>query len=170
MPYSIIGGDGNRYGPVEMDVLVQWARDGRVVPTTGILDHNNSRNFLAKDLAELAPVFAPPPHVSSPAQAIRQMHLPQYVLVPGTTVDQFGRPLKNKYVAGLLGIFLGGFGVHRFYLGYNGIGTLQLLMSLILWLPTCGLSLLFAWIWGLVDGVLCLTGGMTDSHGNPLIG
>src|SRR5581483_4095176 len=33
-------------------------------------------------------------------------------------------PLKSKLTAGLLGIFLGGFGVHRFYLGYTTIGIL----------------------------------------------
>ena len=34
---------------------------------------------------------------------------------------------KNKIVAGLLGIFLGGFGIHKFYLGSVGIGILYLL-------------------------------------------
>jgi len=36
-------------------------------------------------------------------------------------------PIKNKTVAGLLGIFLGGFGVHKFYLGKIGSGILYLL-------------------------------------------
>jgi hypothetical protein len=36
-------------------------------------------------------------------------------------VDANGRPLsdKSKLVAGLLQIFLGGFGIGRFYLGYR---------------------------------------------------
>jgi len=36
-------------------------------------------------------------------------------------------PIKSKTVAGLLGIFLGGFGVHKFYLGKTGSGILYLL-------------------------------------------
>ena len=34
---------------------------------------------------------------------------------------------KNKIVAGLLGIFLGGFGIHKFYLGRIGWGIVYLL-------------------------------------------
>lgn len=36
-------------------------------------------------------------------------------------------PMKNKTVAGLLGIFLGGFGIHKFYMGKIGKGILYLL-------------------------------------------
>ncbi len=69
---------------------------------------------------------------------------------------------KSKLTAGLLGIFLGGWGVHRFYLGYTGIGVIQILVTLF----TCGLGS----IWGLIEGILILTGsGITkDAKGNPL--
>lgn len=33
---------------------------------------------------------------------------------------------KNKYVAALLAFFLGSFGVHKFYLGYNQAGIIML--------------------------------------------
>lgn len=36
-------------------------------------------------------------------------------------------PVKNKMAAGLLAIFLGGFGVHKFYLGKIGMGILYVL-------------------------------------------
>lgn len=35
--------------------------------------------------------------------------------------------MKNKTLAGLLGIFLGDFGIHKFYLGKPGMGLLYLL-------------------------------------------
>ena len=43
-------------------------------------------------------------------------------------VDAYGRPLsdKSKLVAGLLQLFLGSFGVGRFYLGYTGLAVAQL--------------------------------------------
>ncbi len=34
--------------------------------------------------------------------------------------------MKNKLAAGLLGIFLGGLGIHKFYLGQTGRGILYL--------------------------------------------
>src|SRR5699024_6481248 len=70
---------------------------------------------------------------------------------------------KSKLVAGLLGILVGGFGVHRFYLGYVGIGIIQIVVTLV----TCGLGAL----WGLVEGILYLVGsnGFTaDASGRPL--
>src|SRR3982074_5335 len=35
---------------------------------------------------------------------------------------------KSKLVAGLLAIFVGGFGIHRFYLGYQNIAVAQLVL------------------------------------------
>ena len=70
---------------------------------------------------------------------------------------------KSKVVAGLLGIFLGGFGVHRFYLGYTKIGVIQLIVTLV----TCGVGSL----WGFVEGILYLVGTngfTTDAEGRPL--
>jgi TM2 domain len=70
-------------------------------------------------------------------------------------------PLKSKVTAGLLGIFLGGFGVHRFYLGYTGIGIAQIAVTIV----TCG----FGALWGLIEGILILTGSInTDAAGRPL--
>lgn len=73
---------------------------------------------------------------------------------------------KSKITAGILGIFLGCFGVHNFYLGYNGKAIAQLLITL--------LSLfLLSWvsaIWGLIEGILILTGNIKkDASGNDLI-
>ncbi len=45
-----------------------------------------------------------------------------------TTLD--GRPPeKNRLTAGILALLVGGFGVHKFYLGYNNQGIILLLMS-----------------------------------------
>ena len=63
-------------------------------------------------------------------------------------------------VAGLLGIFLGPLGVHRMYLGFVGIGILQIIVTFV----TLGIG----GVWGFIEGVLCLCGAMRDVDGLPL--
>jgi TM2 domain-containing membrane protein YozV len=81
----------------------------------------------------------------------------------GYGVDAYGRPLsdKSKITAGLLQIFLGGFGVGRFYLGYTGIGIAQIAITVL----TLGLA---GWIWPLIDGIMMLTGKVPDAEGRTL--
>ena len=55
----------------------------------------------------------------------------------------------KKLLAGLMGIFLGGFGVHKFVLGYNKEGIIQIVVTLV----TCG----FASIIGLIEGIIYIT-------------
>ena len=72
---------------------------------------------------------------------------------------------KNRVMAGLLGIFLGAFGVHNFYLGYTGKAVAQLLITVL----SCGFLSFASGIWGLVEGILLLTGSINvDGNGNPL--
>lgn len=75
---------------------------------------------------------------------------------------------KSKIAAGILGIFLGSLGVHNFYLGYTNKAVGQLLLTLVGW---CffGLGPVIAGVWGLIEGILILTGSIhTDAEGNEL--
>ena len=56
---------------------------------------------------------------------------------------------NKKILAGVLAIMLGGFGVHKFILGYTKEGVLQILMSFF----SCGL----AGIIPFVEGIIYLT-------------
>ena len=68
---------------------------------------------------------------------------------------------KSKMAAGLLGIFLGAWGIHNFYLGNTNRGVIQLVLTLV----TCGV----AGIWGVIEGILILCGNInTDAKGNKL--
>ena len=56
-------------------------------------------------------------------------------------------PIKNKVTAGVLGILLGGLGVHKFYMGKVGLGIVYLL---------------FCWTYipafiGFIEGIIYLT-------------
>lgn len=82
-----------------------------------------------------------------------------------TTSSTSNSEAKSKIAAGLLGIFLGSLGVHNFYLGFTGKAIAQLLISLL----SCGTLAWASGIWGLIEGILILTGSMNvDADGNPL--
>ncbi|MCH5231451.1 MAG: TM2 domain-containing protein [Muribaculaceae bacterium] len=55
--------------------------------------------------------------------------------------------MKSKTTSGVLGILLGGFGAHKFYLGKTGKGVLYLLTS---WTGVPGII-------GLIEGIQYLT-------------
>ncbi len=56
---------------------------------------------------------------------------------------------SKKLIAGLLGIFLGAWGVHKFYLGYTKEGIIALVITIF----TCGAG----GILGLIEGIIYLT-------------
>jgi TM2 domain-containing membrane protein YozV len=66
-------------------------------------------------------------------------------------------PQKDWLVTLLLAIFLGGLGVHRFYVGKVGTGVIMLL--------TGGGCL----IWYIIDIIAVATGSFTDKYGRPLL-
>ena len=69
---------------------------------------------------------------------------------------------KSKMAAGLLGIFLGGWGIHNFYLGNTNRGVIQIVVTIV----TCGVG----GIWGFIEGIMILAGSInTDADGNPLV-
>ena len=68
--------------------------------------------------------------------------------VAGAPVAQWSD--KSKMTAGLLGIFLGGFGVHNFYLGNTNKAVIQIVVTVL----TCGLGAL----WGIYEGIMIITG------------
>ncbi|HQZ86640.1 MAG TPA: TM2 domain-containing protein, partial [Actinomycetota bacterium] len=110
---------------------------------------------------EAAAPAAPPPPPAYP-EAYPQGYAPGYQQPYGNPAN--ADPLaKSKMAAGLLGIFLGGFGIHRFYLGFTMIGILQIVVTVL----TCGIGAL----WGTVEGILYLVGSSgftTDAQGRPL--
>lgn len=67
---------------------------------------------------------------------------------------------KSKMTAGLLQLFLGAFGAGRFYTGHMGLAFAQIA---VVWL-TCGAGAL----WPMIDGIMMLTGKVTDAQGRPL--
>ena len=100
-------------------------------------------------------------HAYETAPAAAPVHAPA---VPGT--EQ-----KSRVVAGLMGIlfglFLGGLGIHNFYLGYTKKAVTQLLICI---LGAClVVGPLVSGIWCLVDGIRIIAGDINvDANGVPL--
>lgn len=72
---------------------------------------------------------------------------------------------KSKIAAGVFAIVLGAFGVHNFYLGFNGKAVAQLLITVL----SCGILSPISALWGVIEGILILTGSQsTDADGVEL--
>ena len=84
------------------------------------------------------------PYCGTVQNTVQPAHQQAYAPAPGYT--QNARPSKDKLAAGLLAIFLGGFGVHHFYLGNVGLGLLYLLFF---W---TGIPLIV----GIIEGIIYL--------------
>lgn len=71
------------------------------------------------------------------------------------------QPVKSRKIAGVLGLFLGAFGIHRFYLGFYWTALIQIIVTV--------LSGGFGLLWGFIEGVLILGAYMDkDAKGRRL--
>lgn len=64
---------------------------------------------------------------------------------------------KSHVAAGLLAIFLGGLGIHKFYLGYNSAGFVMLGVTILGSIFTFGLAGSVMEVIGIVEGVIYLS-------------
>jgi TM2 domain-containing membrane protein YozV/cold shock CspA family protein len=80
-----------------------------------------------------------------------------------------GAAPKNKWIAALLALFLGGFGIHKFYLGRNTAGVIMLLASLIgilfAYVPTAIMGFV-----AFVEGVIYIIRSEQDFHNTYVAG
>ena len=75
-----------------------------------------------------------------------------------------GNSGKSRAIAGLLQIFLGAFGIGRFYLGYYKIAVWQIVVSLLT-------VFIGGSVWGFIDGIRILNGKpYLDASGRTLEG
>lgn len=88
------------------------------------------------------------------------------------TVDLAGayleppKPVKYKYLAAFLALFLGWAGVHRHYLGYYRLGAAQLLVTVVLVVTG---FMTFAFLWSFIEAFLLFGGHLNkDAKGRPL--
>jgi TM2 domain-containing membrane protein YozV len=85
---------------------------------------------------------APLSSASSGYQPMQSVH-------PGAMTDWKALGADKKITAGILGILVGGLGIHKFVLGYTNEGIIQIVISVF----TCGAG----GIIGLIEGIIYLT-------------
>jgi hypothetical protein len=146
--YKILGADGREYGPVPPEQIRKWIAEGRANGQTLTRAENQDSWKPLLAFTEFGPDLAARAYESN--------------VPPAPAVPPAGGGNKSKIAAGLLGIFVGGIGIHRFYLGYTSIGLIQIVVTI----ATCGIGSL----WGFVEGILILCGSVitTDAQGVPL--
>lgn len=64
---------------------------------------------------------------------------------------------KDHVAAGLLAIFLGALGVHKFYLGYNTSGFIMLAVTILGGIFTFSIATWVVWIIAIIEGIIYLT-------------
>ena len=69
---------------------------------------------------------------------------------------------NKKLLAGILGILFGSLGIHKFVLGYNKEGVIQIVISFV----TCGA----AGIIGFIEGIIYLTKSDEDFYNTYQVG
>lgn len=170
--YSVIGSDGQVYGPVDIHTLQRWCQEGRLSPDTNLIDPNDGRVFAARHLPQLSGFFAQSaPFGSSPQGSLGPM-TPGFNAPYASGYGQYpvntGTSPKSKTIAVVLAFFLGMFGIHRFYLGHTQSGLAMLLVGVILPFVTCGLGGIVMTIWVIVDIVKLANNSLRDVDGRTL--
>ncbi|HTY88212.1 MAG TPA: NINE protein [Candidatus Acidoferrum sp.] len=136
--YKIVGMDGRLYGPVGADEIRRWLAENRVNAQTLVQIEGAAEWKALGAIPEFASEARPaPPPVMSAVAAVTSR-------------------AANKIPAGVCGILLGSFGVHKFILGYTGAGLVMLLVTLIGGLLTCGVAAGVMHLIGLVEGIVYL--------------
>ena len=80
------------------------------------------------------------------------------------TPPSYAHPVvtKDHVAAGLLAIFLGIFGVHKFYLGYNTAGFIMLAITILGSIFTIGVAAGAMWIISIIEGIIYLAKSQSE--------
>lgn len=77
---------------------------------------------------------------------------------------------NKKVLAGVTAILLGGFGVHKFVLGYTKEGIILLAITILINLFSFGLLGLLVWVFTLFEGLIYLTKSDEDFYNTYQVG
>jgi TM2 domain-containing membrane protein YozV len=132
---SAISVPAQQYAPVAQQYapMVQQPVVQQPAPVQGYQPSRYSGPLGLSQAAAAAPaqVAAPVPNPSQPAYA----------------APAYGAAYKSRTTYIVLGIFLGGLGVHNFYAGYTGRAVGQLCLTVL----TLGYLAVVSWVWAIIE-------------------
>ncbi len=88
-----------------------------------------------------------------PARAVPELQLLAAPPVPYAAAQPYSSVDSKRILAGVLGIFLGPLGIHKFVLGFVGAGLAYLLVTVL----TCGVAAPLMHLLGLIEGIIYLS-------------
>lgn len=176
--YYTIGED--RQGPISLDELRQIASDGNIRPNDLVWNETMSDWKEARHIKELQGYIRMRENRLN-REYFENIHRSSRHYDQEDYDDHYGGPNRDnmrlpsdigsqKITAGLLAIFFGLFGVHKFYLGFNNSGIVILICSMITWslaILSCGILFMLPMIFiiiTLVEGIIYLTKSDRDFH------
>lgn len=132
-----IGEGGRQRGPFTIDQL----RGMHISPETLVWREGMAQWQPARLLPELQLFTTVPPMAYHPVQ-------------PGAQVE------TKRLLAGLMGIFFGWLGIHKFVLGFTGAGLVYLLVLLC----TCGFAYPVLHVLSVIEGIIYLSKSDNEFH------
>ena len=146
-----------------------------------LVEQGSNLQTLARDLPGLqhhfSAAFRSQPAQPGSAQAQTPGQYNPFASPPGpstyprptsTPYSAYPAQSKSKLAAALFAFFLGSLGIHRFYLGYTGIGITMLSITMVGSFFCCGAGAIVTGVWSIIDFVLILTGQLKDISGQAL--
>lgn len=116
-----------------------------------------------------APYYAPPQNSGYQQQTPPQQPYYQQPYQQPYQQQSYQQPYqqqmavrKDHVAAGLLAIFLGILGVHKFYLGYNTSGFIMLAVSILGGLFTFSIATWVIWLIAIIEGIIYLTKSQSE--------
>ena len=154
--YYIADGMAQR-GPFEMtDLAGQGVRADTLVWNEGMDQWRRADEveelIFANVLGGIPP--APPTLPAAPGHVSYANPVPVATAIPPYNPATMS---TNRVLAGVLGIVLGTFGVHKFVLGMIGPGIAMLLIGVVGGILTCGLASIAIQVIGVIEGIIYLT-------------
>ncbi len=180
----MLGSDGSYYGPADLAALNQWATEGRILADTVLVEQGTNRQLTARNLPGLQhhfqlappPKYQPPPGAQTPYGPAGQnwqnppppSGLPRQLGYRAPVAGHYVGPRKSKLAAALLAFLVGFLGIHRFYLGYTGVGFAILGIFIFGYFVCCFIGPSIACVIAIIDGVMILVDQLPDANGQSL--
>jgi TM2 domain-containing membrane protein YozV len=117
---------------------------------------STEQSQIPENNSAVTPDDVPPPAPSAPAVEETPPPAPAPAPAAAAPVASNSNAKDKKLLAGILGIVLGAYGVHKFILGYQKEGIIMAVTGVV-GLFLCGIPTIVTAIIGLIEGIMYLT-------------